>query len=41
MRPGFGLVNGEGNERLWSLCVDLIGSERVMGVRCPPAFFMV
>jgi hypothetical protein len=31
-RTGFGLINGEGNERVWSLCRDLIGSERIMGV---------
>jgi hypothetical protein len=31
-RTGFGLANGEGNERIWSLCRDLIGPERVMGV---------
>jgi hypothetical protein len=31
-RTGFGLANGEGNERVWSLSRDLIASERVMGV---------
>ena len=31
-RTGFGLTNGEGNERVWSLSRDLIASERVMGV---------
>jgi len=31
-RVGFGFINGEGNERVWSLCRDLISSERVMGV---------
>lgn len=31
-RSGFGLSNGEGNERVWSLCTDTIGAERVMGV---------
>lgn len=31
-RTGFGLANGEGNERIWSLCRDLIPSQRVMGV---------
>jgi hypothetical protein len=31
-RIGFGLTNGEGNERVWSLCRNLIAPERVMGV---------
>ena len=32
-RKGFGFSNGEGNERVWSLCTDTIAPERVMGVR--------
>jgi hypothetical protein len=31
-RTGFGWSNGEGNERVWSLSKDTIGSERIMGV---------
>jgi hypothetical protein len=31
-RKGFGFSNGEGNERVWSLCTDTIAPERVMGV---------
>jgi hypothetical protein len=31
-RTGFGWSNGEGNEQVWSLSKDTIGSERIMGV---------
>jgi hypothetical protein len=31
-KQGFGLTNGEGNERVWALSTDTIGAERVMGV---------
>jgi hypothetical protein len=31
-RVGFGMTNGEGNERIWSLCKDTIASEHISGV---------
>jgi hypothetical protein len=31
-RVGFGMTNGEGNERLWALCKDTISSERITAV---------
>jgi Kyakuja-Dileera-Zisupton transposase len=31
-RCGFGWFNGEGNERIWALSKDTIGSERLMRV---------
>ncbi|KIJ31905.1 hypothetical protein M422DRAFT_266403 [Sphaerobolus stellatus SS14] len=30
-RVGFGMTNGEGNERIWALSKDTIGSERISG----------
>ncbi|KIJ42325.1 hypothetical protein M422DRAFT_171213, partial [Sphaerobolus stellatus SS14] len=33
---GFGMTNGEGNEHIWALSKDTIGSERISGVGFPP-----
>ncbi|KIJ51761.1 hypothetical protein M422DRAFT_157751, partial [Sphaerobolus stellatus SS14] len=39
-RVGFGMTNGEGNERIWALSKDTIGSERISGVGFPPVLHL-